>query len=347
MSRRTQSQGFTLIEAIVAVTITVAVIAGVLGMYAQMRSTYRVNERVARLQEEGRFALAMIAPDVELAGYYGFTNRGEAIRFVRGATPDATLATAAEMRQFPSQPGEPMPAPVAALPAGAHMCGVNFAVDILLPVQGSDNAFMLGRGATCAPYRARAQPGADTLTLRRVETPAVTAEAGRIQLYASRSASRTNQLMFADGRAPGAVDDAHRIHNLVVRSYYVAKDSVGQNGFPALRVKTLTRSGAGVVFDDDEVMPGIEDLQVQFAIDATASGLATRYVNPDFADLPRVQVVAVRVWLRVRADEPETGLNDTKTYRYANVAYAATGSEARFRRVVMSRTVTLRNARLR
>ena len=65
--------------------ISCAIIAGTLVMYAQARSAYRVNERVARLQEQGRFALSVIEPDVELAGYYGFTNLADAIRLVHGA----------------------------------------------------------------------------------------------------------------------------------------------------------------------------------------------------------------------------------------------------------------------
>ena len=340
--------GFTLIELLIAMTIACTIIAGTLALYAQVRETYRVNDRVARLQEQGRFAMSVIEPDVALAGYYGFTNAPDSMLFVRGASPETTIATAAEMRQFPARAGDVPPPPVGALPAGAHACGVNFAVDVTSPVQGSNGRFALGRSATCAPYRSRAQAGADTLTIRRVETRTSAAEAARIQVYASRLTSLTRQLMFADGIAPGVVDADHRIHNVVVRAYYVARDSVGQNDFPALRVKALTRSGAAALFADDEVMPGIEDLQVQFGIDAGGEkrdSRATRYVNPDFVDLPQVQIVAVRIWLRVRADEPEVGFADTTTYRYADVVYTPSGTERSFRRVVMSRTVTLRNAR--
>jgi type IV pilus assembly protein PilW len=344
-----RQRGFTLVELMVAMVIGVIVIAAALQLYARGRSIYRVNERVARLQEQGRFALSVIEPDIELAGYYGFTNSPDVLRLVRGANPDMPLATAAGMRQFPVHVGEALPQPVVGLPAGAHACGVNFVVDVSMPLQGSNDVFALGRGraAGCDAYQGRPQPGADTLTIRRVATQVSVLEAGRVQVYASRLTSRTSQLMFADGDAPGIVDDDHRVQNLVVRSYYIARDSVGQRNFPALRVKSLTRSGSAIAFDEDEVMPGIEDLQVQFAIDTAdpASGQATRYVNPDFADLPRVQVVAARVWLRIRADEPETGFVDARTYEYADVVYTPAGADRSFRRVVMSRTVALRNAR--
>lgn len=347
MTRRRPLRGFTLIEVLIATTIACAIFAGVLAMYAQVSGTFRVNERLARLQEQGRFALAMMEPDVELAGYYGFTNTAAAVRFVHGASPASTLATAAQMRQFPVRVADPLPPPLAVLANSAHACGINFAIDVAVPVQGSNNTFALGRGATCGAYQAHAQVGADTLTLRRVETEASSAEAGRIQLYASRLAAGANQLMFVDGQAPGTVDDDHHVHNFIVRTYYVARDSVDQNKFPALRVKTLTRSGRGAAFVDDEVMPGVEDLQVQFGIDADGVGRATRYVNPDFADAQRLQIFAVRVWLRIRADVPEVGLDDGVTYRYADVAYTPVGAERSFRRVLMSRTITLRNARVR
>jgi hypothetical protein len=290
------------------------------------------------------------------------------VRLVRGAAPAVTVAAANALRQYPALAGEAPPAPAAGLPANAHVCGTNFAVDVMTPVQGSNDVFALGpnRAAGCTAYQGRAQVGADTLTLRRVATQTSGAEAGRIQIYAARLLSQSAQLLFADGVAPGTVDADHEIHDFVVRSYYIARDSVAQRNFPALRVKSLTRSGAGVSFDEDEVMPGVEDLQVQFGIDTgdrdndgaldgavapgsdavpDAFGQATRYVNPDFVDLPHVQVVAVRVWLRIRADEPEVGFDDAQTYRYADVVYTPAGAERRFRRVLMSRTVAVRNAR--
>jgi type IV pilus assembly protein PilW len=347
--RAARAVGFTLVELMVAIVIGCVVVAAALALYAQGRSVYRVNERVARLQEQGRFALSVIEPDIELAGFYGFTNQPRVVRLVRGAAPETVVAAADALRQYAELDGAPFPAPVAGLPANAHVCGVNFAVDVMTPVQGSNDVFALGRdrAAGCSAYQGRAQLGADTLTLRRVQTQTSEAEAGRIQMYAARLLSQRAQLLFADGVPPGAVDADHAIHNFVVRSYYVARDSVAQRNFPALRVKSLTRSGSGVAFDEDEVMPGVEDLQVQFGIGTgEPAGQATRYVNPDFAELARVQVVAVRVWLRIRADEPEeVGFDDAQTYRYADVVYTPAGAERKFRRVLMSRTVAVRNAR--
>ncbi len=112
-------------------------------------------------------------------------------------------------------------------------------------------------------------------------------------------------------------------------------------------------------------MSGIEDFQVQFGIDdgdldqdnivdpnedLNDDGIfdtnerIVKYVDPDHVDVMD-QVVAVRFWVRVRADQPEVGFVDNRTYTYADRQYTPQGNEQRFRRVLMSRTVMLRNAR--
>mgnify|MGYP003507740264 FL=1 len=362
--KRPQSQrGLSLIELLVALAIGSILIVGAVYVFSRGRTTYAVNESVARLQENGRYVLSVLEPDIELAGYYGFTNSPDTIRFVSGASPGTVYAVAAQMRERPIPAAAPVA--VANLPAGAHDCGTNFAVDVLTPVQGSNDSFVLGpgAGAACAPYGAGAVGTADTVTIRRVETVTSAPDAGRLQLYASRLRSRSAQQLFVDGNAPGPIDADNEIHNLLVRAYYLSQDAVDRPGLPSLRVKSLA---GGAQFMESEVMPGVEDLQVQFGIDTgdydndgvidpaadangdgipESDGRATRYVNPDFAGLDRAQVVAVRVWVRVRADRPEPGFEDNRRYEYADVDYTPAGDDRRFRRVLMSRTISLKNAR--
>jgi len=360
-------RGLSLVELMVALVIGSLLIVGALTVYANSRSTYAVNEAVARLQEQGRYALSVIEPEVELAGNYGFTNSPDTLRLVNGAAPETVLATATALRQTPIPAAAPVPAP--GLGAGALACGTNFAVDVLRPVQGSNDVFELGpdAGADCAPFGAGEVAGSDTLTLRRASIEPVDAEAGRIQILASRFSSQKSQLIFADGVAPGVLDDDRRVHDLLVRAYYVSRDSEEQPGRPSLRMKALSSAGGAPAFVDTEILPGVEDLQVQFGIDTgdydgdgvidpaadvnedgipESDGRATRYVNPDFPDLDRLQVVSVRIWLRLRGERPEPEIDDRRTYRYADVEYTPDGDERRFRRMLLQRTITLRNSRM-
>jgi type IV pilus assembly protein PilW len=368
MNPRNRITGLSLVELMVALALGSALIVGAVYVYSQSRSTYRVNESIARLQEQGRYVISVIEPDLELAGYYGFTNSPDALRLVRDGDAGLVVATASRMRQTANVMPEGATPTAVNLPAGAHVCGTNFAVDVLSTVQGSNETFELGpsQQSACGAYGAGALENTDTLTVRHADPQATEPRAGRIQVYASRFSSRSSHLLFADGRAPGIIDADNHVHDLVVRSYYISQDSVENEGFPALRVKTLTEKDGKVDFADDEVMPGIEDFQIQFGIDTgdynndglidqgldvngdgipEADGRATRYVDPGFADLGKYQVVAVRFWVRVRSDQREPSIVDEKEYKYGDVYFKPEGEEQHFRRVLMSRTVTLRNAR--
>lgn len=361
-------RGLSLIELMVALTIGSLLIVGAVTVYSNSRSTFAVNEAVARLQDEARFAMTLLEPDVELAGFFGFTNAPETLQLVRGADPDVVLASATALRQRPLPPLGPTPVPAPGLAASVHDCGVNFAVDVLSPVQGSNGVFELGPAArdACDPFGDGAVPGSDTLTIRRASSTAASARAGRVQIMASRLRSRTAQMIFADGTAPALPDDDHRIHDLVVRTYYLSRDSDERPGVPSLRVKALSETGGQPVFVDSELLSGVEDLQVQLGIDTgdydgdgtmdpgadadgdgtpETDGRATRYVSPDFPGLDRAQVVAVRLWLRLRSERAEPGFADDRRYRYADVDYTPTGAERGFRRLLVTRTIVLRNSR--
>jgi len=118
-----------------------------------------------------------------------------------------------------------------------------------------------------------------------------------------------------------------------------------------------TRQGAaGVRVIDQEVLPGVEDMQIQFGVDTDLldtpnRGSIDRYVNPedpilDPADplfIPSAEILSVRVWLRIRAELRENGFTDTTNYVYADQNVAPFNDP--FRRVLVSKTIYLRNAR--
>ncbi len=312
-------------------------LAAFLAVLQRCRDQFATNESLARLQDSARHVLSVVTGDLDHAGFYGF-NPSPRVRVVRGGS---VLAAGDALRQ-PDAAGA---AAVGQMPAGAHDCGVNFAVDLELPVQGSNNSFALGSGALdCAPTASAggARAGSDTLTVRHVSSKAVAPHAGRLQLYSQRLAAFGFQDLFFDGHAPGPVNEDNEVRDLEVRTYYIANNSVGHAAWPSLRVKALTEAGGAAQFRDEEVLPGVEDLQVEIGM--LADGLV-RFVPPDVAALRGQQVIAVRVWLRVRADVTEGGYFDGRTLRYADVTYVPAAAEAAQRRLLIERTVALRNLR--
>jgi len=300
----------------VAMALGLTLLAAFLAVLQQCQARFAANESLARLQDAGRQALSVLVPDIEHAGFYGFTNQ-----------PSRRIA--------------------GTLPAGIGDCGANFALDLRPTVQGSDNSFQLGADARdCAPTATAdgARAGADTLTVRHASLNLATPHAGRLQVYSSRLRSAGPLVMFGDGRAPGVVDADHVVRDLDVHSYYIANSSVGEPGKPALRIKSLTESAGAAQFRDEEIVAGVEDLQIELGVASLASGaLRTYFVAPDSPRVREGSIVAVRLWLRIRADATEPGYRDDRDFVYANVHFIPTLAEAAQRRLIVERTVALRD----
>lgn len=338
MNRITRIRGFSLVELMVALLIGSFLIIGAVTVYVQSRNTYSVNETVARLQENARYALSMLEPDIRHANYWGLMNDAELIIGTVGNVPLPAVA-------------------------GSDGCGAGFAINLREPIGGVNN----GYGLPCAAGPSgNPQPGADTIVLRHAEEAINGADSNFLQVYSTRQGGSSR--VFNSNTPPGQpaslvvdplIGPAAEIHDLAVRAYYVSQDS-SQPNVPSLRRQNLI---GGPNFQDEEILPGIEDLQVQFGIDLGAdrdtdgliddidgngrpdsyNGIATRYVNPGDAQLATAQIVAVRLWIRVRAETPEVGFTDNRPYVYADVNFVPAGAQAGFRRLLVSRTIQIRN----
>ncbi len=358
MNAFARQRGLSLIELMVAMTIGAVLIFGATQVYVNSRTAYGVNESVARLQETARYAMSVIEPDVRMSNYWGL---------IKGADVIANQAT--------------QTAPVAAIApsAAANICGRNFAVDLNTNLQGDNNAYTLSptRQAGCdsltdmsgVVWTTNAVVTADTLTVRRASVTDVRPQVlpGQLQVCTSRVAGR----LLNDGGVvpPCPAQPAGQLANLIVDTYYVDRNSAQQANLPSLHRKTFTQVGGVMQFRDQEIIAGVEDLQVQFGIDPIGNtGVATRYVNPDGVPAG-AQIVAVRVWLLVRADVSESGFIDGRIYSYGdrlqatgltgNLNLAADAGKAyqpslnaddsfngprHVRRLLISHTVQVRNA---
>ena len=68
-ARSRQQQGLTLIEIMVALLIGAFLLAGVIQIFIVNKQTYRVQENLSRMQENGRFAIDYLSRYIRLAGY--------------------------------------------------------------------------------------------------------------------------------------------------------------------------------------------------------------------------------------------------------------------------------------
>lgn len=68
------SQGLSLIELMIALLIGLLISAAVLQIFISSKNTFRMQEAMARLQENGRFAVNYMANDFRMAGFMGCGN---------------------------------------------------------------------------------------------------------------------------------------------------------------------------------------------------------------------------------------------------------------------------------
>jgi type IV pilus assembly protein PilW len=317
--------GITLIELMVALAIGSFLMIGAIQVYNQSRQAFVVNESIARVMETAQFAMDTIEADLRMASNWGQQSRGLAI-VGRSVTGDANPLTA---------------------PTGGVNCGALWALDLANPVAADDDTYNLA----CAPGpmgAAVAQANSDVVTTRRTTVAVAPLEAGRLQVQSTRIQGE----LFWDGNVPPAFDPAgSETHNLLISSYYVAQSSTLIPGVPTLRRKTLSVTGGAPDVVDQEVAPGVENLQIQFGVDVDQDNTVDRYVNPGDAILnplaagfiPGARIITARVWILVRSLGIELGVQDLNDYEPGNIDLGVYNDG--FRRMMVSKTILLRNAR--
>ncbi|HSC06562.1 MAG TPA: PilW family protein [Steroidobacteraceae bacterium] len=325
------ARGLSLIELMVALVIGSILMIGAVSVYVQSRKTFAVNEAVARLQENARYALSMIEPDLRLANHWGLTSDPLMITGTVGNVPMAVGGAAAA-------------------------CGANFPIDLRRAVDGAND---INEGSW--PLACGANNGvrdtSDLIVIRRAGTESVPADAQKLQVFTTRAGGASR--VFQSDSEPAPIVNTPpfgpnaEVHDLIVRAYYIADDAQTQPGLPTLRRKDLV---AGPSFQDEEIMPGIENMQVQFGIDLGGpdtdgngfpdfyTGVPARYVNPGDPLLNTALVVTARIWLLVRAADLEVGFADTNAYSFGNVQNYIPNDG--FRRLLVSRTIQVRNTQL-
>ncbi len=326
--------GVSLVELMVAMTIGLFLIGGAFYVYVNSRDSMEVTDTISRLQERARFALDTMEPDLRLASYWGLHNNPIVID--GRVTPLNPTGIAVD--------GE---------------CGDGWVTNLEIPVEGRDHTNL--PWADCIADEDLA-PNADTVSVRHAAGAPVDEgdlETGRLYV---RTDETQQGALFVGNTQPGGFGPTAENRAMVANGYYIRPYTFGDvadnDGWPSLRRLVLGVEGGQPAMRDQEVIPGVEDMQIQFGVDTDAIGSPTRgsvnrYVdadNPildpdDAAFIADARVLAVRVWLVVRSEDTELGYADNRQYRYANREYTVPPQVQGFRRLLVSRTIFLRNQR--
>lgn len=310
--------GMTLIEMMLAMAISSVLLLGSFTIYTQTRSSYRTTESVAHLQENVRFAIDTLAHDVQLSQFWGRNN--QAGQFTYNTAQVQIFCDGIDVTDWAldSDPGSD----IAGVPA----------------VDATDDTYDFD----CPGVDPRDESDAILIRHANVEANAEAID-GHVQIHSNGG----NGKIFASDQVPGGTVGGD-IYDVIVNAYYVSNQSKYDATLPALRRRSLV----GDTMQDQEIIPGVENMQVQFGIAIGDEDQVSGYVDSDrLPDDEEYQIRSVRLWLLVRSEMTEKGqgFSDTKSYSPpdADLADITPASDANYpaeyRRASITKTIYLRN----
>jgi type IV pilus assembly protein PilW len=183
MVERTHSRcqgGFTLVELMVAMVLGLLVAAGIVTVFASTSSSNKAQDQVARLQEEGRFAISRLSTELRMAngqycnntgGVAAAASGGKMLDQIRaptvyaqkltgtgGALSDVT--TGWGTGAYPAAPSAPY-----SMPSFLYMRGYDCSLTACTPVDPSNAVTAIPTMGTALNSRVK---GADVITVRYV-----------------------------------------------------------------------------------------------------------------------------------------------------------------------------------
>lgn len=274
-----RDSGLTLVEVMIAMLITLVVIAGSIAFVARGRAAHRTSESLAQLEESLDAGFALLVDEIRLAGYLGLAPPASPV-------VGATAIGAAERADL----------------AVAGSCGNSLAHDLQFALVIANAAYEAAPGVPirCRPSPAgRRMPQSDSLVVRHASAVPARPQAGRLQLE-----TNLRTAMFSAGGIRNLGADS-RWHDLEVGVYYISADSTGRSGWPSLRRKRLV-GGTRPAFQDEELVSGITDMQIEVGVDdpADADTAVDRWLRPGE---PRLEssIRALRLELEAQSDVPD------------------------------------------
>lgn len=339
--------GLTLVELMVAITIGLIITAAVAQIYVSSRATYTLEEGLARVQENGRFAVEFLAYDLRMAGYTGCNSNLPAAsinNIVRDPNESNTMmAGGLRGYRYTGSGGNTVGDWTPALPGGFFVDGeVAPSTDVIVvqygsPVDTSLRQDMIADTAniqitTTAATRANIDAGdvlivSDCLNADIFMANNAGAGAGMTAIAHPNSVNTVNFL------SKRYTTDA-QLMKLVSHAYYIAPSADNQQ--PALFRKELARTAPPVRV---ELVQGIEDMRLVYAEDTDGNGVPDIYRAPG-AVANWANVIGVRVGVLARTPAVTAG-QDANPYELAGITVPAKNDN--FRRHAFNTTIQFRN----
>jgi len=317
-------RGFSLVELMVALLLGVILSCAMVQAYIGAGQNALFEEQMARMQENGRFALRLLTRELAMAGFFAaLPVPGEIPAVAVGADcseENWVLDTSDPLGLVNDHAGQPSPVttshtPLTCLDGGDIVSGTD-----VLAVKRTSGEASLQRGEVAA-----------ALTDSNVRSWYLHLVSGIPQGWVQAAPGELRDL------APAHLPDSY--WRAVTRIFYVRAYSDPANredAIPTLCMESIVGNG----MQTQCLVEGVEDVQFEFGIDTDADGAPNQYLTaPTVEQMQRA--VAVRLYLLLRSVGKIPGWRDERTYALGRKDIPAPRDS--YLRQVFSSTVLLRN----
>jgi len=364
-----KSQGFTLIELMIAIAISVILLNGVLQIFQSSKQSYRVADNLGRMQENARYALEVLAQDIRQVGFLPCRIKQKAgvpqVANVLNITTGEYDFFGAPLIGFEGNSSTfPAEFQVEGTVAGTRLAGSDA---FRLLKGGNDVNSVESHNATSAQFKLSTphtiDPG-DILLVCDGDNASILQVSNANQqnvtiVHNTGSGSPgncTKGLGFpvsctANG-TPHVYGPGSQLVNFESVIYYVgpslATDTLNLKTNSLFR-RVQINSGGNIAFGDpQELVQGIETMQVLYGVAIDPNSAAVRYVPADSV-LPTewANVVSVRLGILFHTPEEISPNVDSRTYNVAGTIVTSASAVAytadRRQRYIFSETIKIRN----
>jgi len=329
-----REQGLSLVELMVAITISLVLLTGVVQVFLSSKTSYRLLEATSRVQENGRFAIGFISSDARMAGYRG-CYRGDPADIETSINDPTSFnwdyATGIQGNEWTGAGWTPG---LNALIAGQVVNGT----DVLITRGLADDGINLTAQSTATQVFAT---DAGIVTDGDIMIVSNCAQASIFQVTSNSTAggvvtiSHGTAGAWVPGNSNASLAKFYRsdsqVGRLVTNVYYIG---TGASGSPALFRQATTSGGA---MQAQELADDVENMQVLYGVDLDADGVANRYDTANnIGDMD--DVVSVRISLLVRSDDNIASAAQNYTYNGEDIV-----SDDRRMRRIFNTTIKIRN----
>jgi len=275
-----QQAGFSLVELLIAMLLSLIVSAVVLQIFVSSSQTYRVREQVALLAENGRYATELLQRDLRMAGYSGCRTLAGLSPNVIAKNPPAFSGFADGLQGFESGSGWTNPTTITQL-AGTDVVVVRRATGLAVPFIGNMAALNANIQIAPNPYGFAAN---DVLLVTDCEAADLIRASNVSQgsgVVTIAHAMSTN----IDNRLSKAYQENTMVMSFSANTYFIGENAEGGSSLYMVQFEST---------DALELIPDVQDLQIQYAIDKDDNHVPDEYVDasavPDWQEVIGVNI---------------------------------------------------------